>query len=309
MYILAVALNPEHLLTFVHVARHGSLSAAAETLNLTQPAVSSQMKLLTHAVGGPLFTRHRTGVTLTQAGEGLLPHALAVARALDGAQGYVRDLRGLASGTLSVAASSTIAAAVVPGVLALFHARYPAISIHVRQGNTHEVMSALHDGQVELALIEGPPGVLGPDLQAQVFAEDELVLVTAPDHPLARAGSDLTALPLVWRERGSGTREVAELALTRAGLHTTTLLELPGTEAVKEAVIGGLGMAFLPELRVRREVTAGVLMQVPLNLPGLRRPLVQVTPPPEQQSRAAQAFLHLLQHAAQSETGYGPRGI
>ena len=303
-----MSLNPEHLLTFVQVVRHGSLSGAAETLNLTQPAVSSQMKLLTHAVGEPLFTRHRAGVTLTTAGDGLLPHALALTRALDGAQGYVRDLHGLASGTLSVAASSTIAAAIVPAVLARFHAQYPAVTIHVRQGNTREVMDALHSGQVELALIEGSPGLLGPDVQVQVFAEDHLVLVTSPHHPLARAGSDLTALPLVWRERGSGTREVAELALARAGLSTITLLELPGTEAVKEAVIGGLGMAFLSDLRVRRELRAGILTQVPVQLPGLRRPLTQVTPPPEQQSRAARAFLHLLQHTAQNATDAGPGG-
>jgi len=292
-----MALNPDHLLTFTRVVRSGSLSAAAQELHLTQPAVSHQMKLLTHAVGEPLFHRHRVGVTLTPAGEGLLPHALAVTRALDGAQGYVRDLRGLASGTLSVAASSTIAASLLPGVLTTFRARYPAVTIQVRQGNTREVLNLLQGGQVEIALIEGPPGPLGPELQARVFGEDELMLVAALGHPLAQAaeGVDLAALPLIWREHGSGTREVAEGALQRAGVATSVVLELPGTEAVKEAVIRGLGVAFLPELRVRRELRWGLLTRVPLTLPGLRRPLMQVAPAPEQLSRAARMFLHLVQ--------------
>lgn len=295
-----MTLNPEHLLTFVRVARLGSLSAAAEELNLTQPAVSNQLKLLAHAVGEPLFHRHRTGVRLTAAGDGLLPHAQALTRALEGAQAHVRELRGLETGVLSVAASSTIAAALLPAVLTAFHTRHPGVKFQVRQGNTHEVLDALQEGQVELALIEGPPGPLGPHLQAQAFGEDELVLVAAPAHPLARAGlQGVVTLPLVWREQGSGTREVAEQALARAGVRASTVLELPGTEAVKEAVMGGLGAAFLPELRVRREVQAGLLTRVPLSLPGLRRPLIQVTPALEQLSRAATAFLHKLGSRAQ----------
>ncbi|WP_424952505.1 LysR family transcriptional regulator [Deinococcus sp.] len=85
-----MAINPEHLLTFVRVAQLGTLSASAAELNLTQPAVSSQMKLLTQAVGEPLLARHRSGVRLTPAGEGLLPHAVAVLRALEGAKHYAR---------------------------------------------------------------------------------------------------------------------------------------------------------------------------------------------------------------------------
>lgn len=174
-------LNPEHLLTFARVARLGSLSAAAEELYLTQPAVSHQLKLLTHAVGEPLFRRHRTGVHLTAAGEGLLPHAQALARALEGAQHYVQELRGLERGVLSVAASSTIAAALLPRVLTAFHSQYPEVTFQVRQGNTREVLDALQSGQVELALIEGPPGPLGPHLQARAFGEDELILVDGID--------------------------------------------------------------------------------------------------------------------------------
>ena len=289
-----VSLNPDHLLTFTRVAALGSLSAAATELNLTQPAVSAQMKLLTQAVGEPLLIRHRHGVTLTPAGAGLLPHARTLTRSLHAAQDYLNELRGLDSGTLNVAASSTIAAAILPGVLAAFHAAHPRVTIQVRQGNTREVLAALQAAQAEVALIEGPPGAPGPDWTVTPFGEDELILVAPPGTP-AGTPPDLIRLPLIWRERGSGTREVAEAALARAGLNPPTLLELPGTEAVKEAVIQGLGAAFLPELRVRRELRAGLLVRLPLTLPGLRRPLTRVTPHPEGQSRAARAFLTLLE--------------
>lgn len=294
-----MALDPEHLLTFTRVARLGSLSAAAEELHLTQPAVSSQIKLLTRAVGEPVFSRHRTGVRLTGAGEGLLAHAQALARALEGAQTYVRERRGLEAGTLRLAASSTVAASLLPGLLAAFHERHPGVAFGIRQGNTQEVLAGLQAGQAEVALVEGPPGPLGAEWQVTVFRHDELVLVAAPGHPLAAASGLGTAvpLPLIWREHGSGTHEVAEQALAGAALLTTSRLELPGTEAVKEAVIQGLGLALLPELRVRRELDLGVLVRVPLDLPGLRRPLRRVSAQTEQLSHAARAFLRVLDEA------------
>ncbi|KQR01036.1 LysR substrate-binding domain-containing protein [Deinococcus sp. Leaf326] len=292
-----MSLNPEHLLTFARVARLGSLSAAAEELHLTQPAVSSQIKLLTQAVGEPVLTRHRMGVRLTGAGEGLLVHAQALTRVMEGARTYTRERRGLETGTLRLAASSTVAASLLPGMLAAYHEQSPGVAFEIRQGNTQEVLGALQAGQVEVALIEGPPGHLAAGWQVAVFRYDELVLVAAPGHPLARESELGTAvpLPLIWREHGSGTREVAEQALAGAGLLTSSLLELPGTEAVKEAVIQGLGLALLPELRVRRELQHGVLVRVPLALPGLRRPLSRVSAEAEQLSHAARSFLRTLE--------------
>ncbi|MBB6096752.1 DNA-binding transcriptional LysR family regulator [Deinobacterium chartae] len=291
-----MALNPDHLLTFARVARHGSLSAAAAELHLTQPAISSQLRLLTRAVGEPLFTRHRYGIALTATGQELLPHALAVARALEGAQRYVSDLRALTHGSLNIAASTTNAASILPGVLTHYHALHPGVSFRIRQGNTQEALEELRQGHAEVALIEGPPGPLDAGLSAQVFRQDELLLVAAPQHPLAHSAGplDLTGLGLVWREAGSGTRVVAEQALRAAGVPTRTLLELTGTEAVKEAVISGLGAAFLSDLSVRRELRSGLLVRLPHPLPALRRDLRWVAPHEEQLSRAARTFLELL---------------
>ena len=290
-------LNPEHLLTFVRVARLGSLSAAAAELNLTQPAVSTQIKLLTQAVGEPIFHRHRTGVRLTEAGEGLLVHAQALTLTLARAQTYIRERRDLERGTLRLAASSTIAASLLPELLAAYHERHPSVVFKIRQGNTQEVLGALQTGQVEVTLIEGPPGHLEGDWQVEIFGHDELALVAAPDHPLLSVTGlgERLPLPLIWREHGSGTREVAEQALAGTTVLTTNRLELPGTEAVKEAVIQGLGMALLPELRVRRELRSGVLVRLPFALPGLRRPLRRISAEIEQLSYTAQRFINLLE--------------
>ncbi len=293
-----MAINPDHLLTFIRVARLGNLSTAAGELNLTQPAVSNQIKLLTQAVGEPLLTRHRYGVRLTPVGEGLLPYAVATSRALEGARQYAADLHGLDLGTLNIAASSTIAATILPGVLATYHARFPNVVLHVQQGNTQDVMDLLLSQKCELALIEGPVSGLPLDLKQQVFRRDTLRLVMSPEHPLAVRTSlspdDLTGLGVVWREPGSGTREVAKAALKQAGIQTREVLTLTGTEAVKEAVMTGLGVSFLSELSVRRDVEAGRLVCPALDLPGLERDLSIVTADEELLSRAVRVFLTSL---------------
>ncbi|MFC6664735.1 LysR family transcriptional regulator [Deinococcus radiopugnans] len=150
-----MALHPEQLLTFAAVARSGSLTAAARERHLSQPSVSSQLKLLASSVGEPLLIRHRLGMRLTPAGEALLPHAQALGRALEGARLFAAELQGLQRGTLRVVASNTLAAHVLPRALAAFHARHPAVTLNIQTANTHGAVRALLAGETDLALIEG----------------------------------------------------------------------------------------------------------------------------------------------------------
>ncbi|WP_169311912.1 LysR substrate-binding domain-containing protein [Deinococcus maricopensis] len=287
--------QPEHLLTLLRVADTGSLSAAATELNLSQPAVTQQLKLLERAVGEPLFTRHRAGVTLTRTGDGLLPFARALRRALDDARQYALDLRDLQAGDVRVAASTTLAAFVLPPALATFHARHPGVALHVTSGNSREVTQRLLDGACDLALIEGARPALPPGFGHAVLRQDTLRLVAAPTHPLAGRTlqpGDLDDLPVVWREPGSGTREVARAALARANVRVHDVLHLAGAEAVKEAVLSGLGAAFLSDLSVRRDLERGHLVALDVPLPGLSRPLQALWP--GTRSKAADALLTLL---------------
>ncbi|EYB66827.1 transcriptional regulator, LysR family [Deinococcus phoenicis] len=287
-----MTLHAEPLLTFAAVARTGSLTAAARERHLSQPSVSTQLKRLADAVGEPLFFRHRQGVRLTPAGEALLPHAQALQRALGGARQLAHDLQDLQHGTLRVVASNTLAAQVLPRALAAFHARHPGVTLDIQTGNTREAVRALREGQADLALIEGPGQPFPGGVQATVIGYDTLRLILSPQHPLARphlGAGDLQHLKVIWREAGSGTREVAEQVLQQAGITVQPVLELAGTEAIKEAVLSGLGAAFVSELSVRRERAAGHLASPDLSLPGLERALTALTP--EVPSRTARALL------------------
>lgn len=289
-----MSIQPEHLLTFARVAEAGSLSTAAQSLHRTQPALSSQLRLLGESVGEPLYLRHRHGIRLTPAGEGLLPYAQALVRALEGARAYARELRSVEAGSLRIAASTTVAAYLLPLSLARFRHKHPGVMLQLQSGNTREVIEHLGRGEVELAFIEGP-GEAPVGTHSRSFARDRLVLVGRPDHPLAQRGqlrlTDLAGQPLIWREAGSGTREVAEQALLRAGVRVEGVLELSGTEAVKEAVLEGLGVAFLSALAVHRSIEAGQLVVLPLKLAGLERNLTLLHPPLEVLSWAARRFL------------------
>lgn len=153
-------------------------------------------------------------------------------------------------------------------------------------------------GEAELALVEGHLPQLPPGFEAEVLAQDRLLLVTPPGHPLAgrRVGPrELTGLEVIWRERGSGTRQVAERALE--GVRLKAVLELPGSEAVKQAVRLGLGVTFLSEHVVEAEVQAGLLGIAEVDLPGLERPFTLLRPPQILLSRAALAFLEASKEA------------
>lgn len=291
-------LDPKSLLTFVEVAQQGSLSRAAHRLHRTQPAISNQMARLAAEVGEPLLIRHPRGVRLTPAGEALLPHALALKRALEGATEALEALKGLKAGRMRLAASTTIAHYLVPQALARLRQVHPSLEVELKVGNSQDVLSYLEAGEAEIALVEGYVPKLPAGFESEVFAQDRLLLVTPPGHPLAgrRVGPrELAGLEVVWREKGSGTRQVAEMALQ--GLKLKTALELPDSETVKQAVRLGLGVAFLSGYVVEAEVRAGLLGVAEVDFPGLERPLTLLRPPEALLSRAARAFLEVSRSA------------
>ncbi|GAA5513818.1 HTH-type transcriptional activator CmpR [Deinococcus carri] len=273
--------QPDALLSFAAVARLGSLTAAAQERNLSQPALSAQLKHLTAAVGEPLLVRHRLGMRLTPAGEALLPYALELSRALNGARGFASEHRGLQTGTLRLAASNTLAAYVLPAALRTFHQQYPGVRLQVSSGNSEEALQRLLAGETDIAFIERPFPALPEGMQSRRVGGDELRLVVSAAHPLAKPSlgrKELKKLPLIQRETGSGTREVSERALQAAQIEVTPFLELAGNEAVKEAVLTGLGGAFLSEYCVRRELGSGLLVSPEVHLPGLRREFTAIFP-------------------------------
>lgn len=292
-------IEPEPLIVFARVAEAGSVSAAAARLHRTQPALSAHLRKLTEAVGEPLYQRHRGGVRLTAAGEALLPYARSVASAVEGAQRWADELGGLVRGTLRLAASMTVAVYHLPPMLATFRRAHPRLRIELLTRNSAAAVGLLASGEADLAIVEGPVGDLPWGIEASLFGIDRLVLVVPPDHPL-RADEPvpleaLEGLEVVGREPGSGTGEVVDRALAEAGVSVCTVVEATGLDAVKQAVLAGLGAGFLAECAVEREVAAGALREIRVSCDALVRPLTLLRRPAHLSPRAAQAMAEHLE--------------
>ena len=217
----------------------------------------------------------------------------------------MRELRGLERGRLAVGASLTIGGYLLPAVLGEFRRRHPGVELQLIIDNTEAIKTRLVDGTIDLGLTEG---TLPQDdeIRSRVFQEDELIVIAPAEHPLVAKAADkarprsitarqLCAQPLILREIGSGTREVFLRALTDAGSEPgEVVLTLANVEAIKRAVIAGLGLAVVSRLCVTMELAGGVLAEVPVRDLKLRRSWYELTLSGRQSSPSVQAFTALL---------------
>jgi LysR family transcriptional regulator, transcriptional activator of the cysJI operon len=251
------------LKVFRTVATHLNFSRAAEELLLTQPAVTQQIKALEEQLEVPLFDRTGGRITLTPAGQALLPYAEKLKALSDEAQSVVANVSGKPGGQLALGASQTIGQYLLPSLIAGFLRQNPRVAITVMSGNTDHVLDALAEQRTQLALIEGP--ALRKDIHLEPFMEDFLVLVVPADHKWANQEIDpdkLKEAPLLVREFGSGSRRVVENTLTQAGLKRKDLktrMEFDSTEGLLSAVEAGLGVTFVSRWAVRNQLTLGTL--------------------------------------------------
>ncbi len=287
---------------FAAVARLGSVTRAAGSLYLSQPAVSMALADLEDRQGGPLFVRRGRRLTLNDRGRLLLPLAEEIVRKAGIFEQILEDNAPEPTGRLRLGASTTIGNYLLPLLMAKFSRRYPRAGIQLTVGNTDQMARALDRGELDLALIEGPCPV--PSLTMHRWRDDDLVIVVGRDHPWAvkkRVGKkDLPAADWILREVGSGTRQVFELALGRPLDDLPSIVELGHTEAIKKAVEAGLGVGCLSRLAVRRELDHGWLVEVRTPLV-LLRPLTILLPGADPPSRLLAACLEML--AAEEDPG------
>ena len=256
------------LKVFRTVAMHLNFRRAAEELLLTQPAVTQQIHALEEEVGIALFDRTGGRVKLTASGELLRVYAERLAALSSEALEAIAATNGKTAGELAVGASQTNAQYILPRMLGAFHREYPQLRIRAISHNTEDVLEALVQRQIGIALIEGP--ALRRDVRTQPFLEDELLLVTPPDHPWAgkEIGPEKIYLqPMLMRERGSGSRRVVEQALEKAGIHVRQLnivMVLDSTEGLVTGVEAGLGIAFVSQWAVRHQLTLHTLARARL---------------------------------------------
>ncbi|MGN6591786.1 MAG: LysR family transcriptional regulator [Terriglobales bacterium] len=288
-------LNFNHLRLFQAASEAGNVSRAAERLRLSQPAVSKQIRELEAHLGCALLERQPRGVRPTAAGELLADYARQIFALGEGAEHALADLRGLRRGRLRIGASMTIGVYLLPPWLAESRRRWPGLEVECRLDNTDRIQRALIEHRLDLGLTEGP-GRWEKALASRVFRWDELVLVASATafSPPPRSLAQAARLPWVMRERGSGTRAVAEAALGRHGLAVTPAWTLNNAEAVKQAVIAGCGLALVPHITVAHELASGQLRQIRLRGFHPRRPLRVQWPAARPLSAASTAFQTLL---------------
>jgi DNA-binding transcriptional LysR family regulator len=287
------------LSVFRAVAEHLSFTKAARMLHLSQPAVTQHIKLLEEEVGQPLFHRSPQGIALTAAAALLLQHARQVARLDEEVLQRIRGRKGIISGHLHLGATSTIGQYLLPEWLVQSRRTWPQLQLKVKDGNTEEIVEAALDRKLDLGLIEGRCQRVG--LQTECFLDDEIICVASARHPAAR-GRPLSLAALkeqtwIFREKGSGTRDVVQVALKRHGLDLRRLkidLELSSSEAIKAVVASGYGLTFLSRFVVGRELAQGTLRPVPIRGLSIARQLHFIYPRGPRPLGAAGAFLDLV---------------
>jgi DNA-binding transcriptional LysR family regulator len=261
------------LKVFESVARHLSFSRAAEELHLTQPAVSMQVKQLEEQAGLPLTEMVGKKVYLTEAGEEVARHARRIAQQLREADDALDALKGVRGGRLSIGVIST-AKYFAPRLLAEFRRRHPGIELQLGVHNRETVVRQLADNEIDLAIMGQPPQEF--TTLSEAFADHPLVIVAPPEHPLAGRSrvtpADLSEETFLIREPGSGTRATMERFFTDAGIVPHHNLEMVGNETIKQAVMAGLGLAFISAHTVSLECEVGRLVRLPVTgTPVIRR--------------------------------------
>jgi DNA-binding transcriptional LysR family regulator len=251
------------LKVFRVVARTLNFRKASEELLISQPAVTQQIKALEEELGISLFERSKGRVTLTSSGIALADYAERLKVLIDEALQAIAEVSGTRTDELRVGASQTIGQYLLRNLLAGFRRGFPQVSLSGMSGNTDEVLAALAEHRIDIALVEGPSP--RSDVRSEPFMEDHVVLVVPHDHEWAGhevAVGDLKSEGFVTRELGSGSRQVIEEALQQAGIETKdlrTILTLDTTERILSAVEAGLGLAFVSRWAVRNQLTLGTL--------------------------------------------------
>lgn len=276
---------------FLAVARHGSFARAAEALHLSPPTLSLQVKQLSESVGQPLFEQLGKKIYLTAAGQTLMEACQDIESRMERLSQDLSALQGVERGSLKIAILTSVKYT-VPKLLGGFCAAHPGIEVAMFVGNRESLLQRLASNLDDLYIMGQPPEQM--DVVYETFADNLLVLVAPPQHPLAGLrnipATRLLDEPFILREPGSGTRLTAERFFAGHGVALKNRLELGSTEAIKQTVAGGLGLAVLSVTTVQSELALKELVQLDVQGFPLIRHWQVVYPRGKRLSAAATAF-------------------
>jgi DNA-binding transcriptional LysR family regulator len=297
----------ESLEMFRTVARHGSVTAAARALGYTQSALSRQISVLEKQAGAVLFERRPRGVTLTDAGRCLLPHAEAVLDRLATARGEIAAVQGLGGGRVRVGAFPTAVAALVPRAVAAFRRAYPEIGVGLVEGRTPDLLDRLLAGDADVAVVSAPPDrpLDGHRLEIDHLLDERLLVAVPSGHRLARRrtvrAAELSGESFI---AGSATAEETLLRATLpAGFRPRIDIVAAEWTGKLGCVAAGLGIALVPELAVRARPADIVLLRLHRDDAAPRR-VFAVTPAGKERRPAVRAMIDHLRREARDLRGY-----
>jgi DNA-binding transcriptional LysR family regulator len=281
------------------IALEGSFKRAADSLFVSQPAISLQIQNLEKQINVPLFDRGGRKAQLTEAGHLLLDYGEKIISLCQETCRSIEDLQNLQGGTLMVGASQTTGTYLLPRMMGLFREKYPEVSIQLQVHSTRRTSWAVANGQVDLAIIGGEvPGDLQEILDIIPYAEDELALILPVNHPLVQETAidkeNLYKLDFITLDSQSTIRKVIDQVLTRFEIDTSRLsieMELNSIEAIKNAVQSGLGAAFVSTTAIEKELEMGLLHHAKIEGVQIMRTLNVIVNPNRYRSKAAEAFI------------------
>ncbi len=252
------------LKVFRSVARHLSFTKAANELFITQPAITKHIQSLEREYGLRLFNRKGNKIYLTQAGNVLLEYSNKIFNLELRLENDLNKFKDNLTGKLRLGASTTIAQYVIPQVISKFHEKYPHVKLTLHSGNTEQIAELLNKGEIDLGIVEGK--VKSRDIHYIRFLSDELVAATSSKNNLLKKDGisfkELITLPLIMRERGSGTLEVIEHALKARKIKLLSLnivMYLGSTEAIKRYLENDNSIGFISTRAIERELKQGTL--------------------------------------------------
>lgn len=293
-------MNISYFSTFLTVLDAGNFSAAAKILNISQPAVSFQMQALEKYLGAPVFERVGHELKLTDEGNAALPFIRSLVEDADTLQSALSDMRSTISGTLIISASTIPGEYVAPRLMAEFRQLYPQVKMTLKVGDSAAAADDVLAGRADVGFIGSTPKRPLKNLGTLKVADDSLVIIAPPGQTGPGKNpprlNDLTGLPLILREPGSGSRQVFETALEVAGLKISDFgvaLELDNNQAILSAVEAGLGFSAVSALAAEPAARQGGVTVVAGGELKLDRPLFLIYDEARPRSRAAAAFIAL----------------
>lgn len=284
---------------FHTVAQVKSFTKAAGILNLTQPAITFQIKNLEEEFSTRFFNRDQNRITLTDTGRILFRYAEIILDEYEKASDEIARITGMLSGEIRIGVASLLGKYLLPKLMGVFKQRYPDINTIMLVGDSADLIQKIQEHTVDLVIVSEPFSL--KNFVVKPFIDDEIIVIVNPEHKWAHRTQieveDFLKEPFIAREYGSGLREVFRNFLSSKNINPKNLrivMRLGSSEALKSAVESGVGYSIISNMAVKREMELGLLKQVPVRGMHLERKFLIVYPIKQYRKHLTDVFMEFM---------------